>query len=313
MVNLLFKRAPVYAGAFKGQDHTFDTVRSAPDNDAVVYSARRVRPGCTHAGAEASLALRAPIEAVGRSTLNIIEGAGKAALLFFETLVWTIRPPYRIRLLFQAMEFVGVGSLFIVLLTGLFTGAVFALQGAGAFRLFGAESLVGPTVGISLARELAPVLTGLMVAGRAGSGIATELGTMRVTEQIDALYTMAVNPVQYLVVPRFLAGISMVPVLCGLFTLIGMVGCYVVGVVLLRIDEGVFMEQTRWIVDPDDLTSGMIKAIIFGGILTMVGCYKGFYASGGARGVGLATTESVVASSVLILVADYFLTAIMFQ
>lgn len=233
--------------------------------------------------------------------------------MFFETLVWTIRPPYRIRLLFQAMEFVGVGSLFIVLLTGLFTGAVFALQGAGAFRLFGAESLVGPTVGISLARELAPVLTGLMVAGRAGSGIATELGTMRVTEQIDALYTMAVNPVQYLVVPRFLAGISMVPVLCGLFTLIGMVGCYVVGVVLLRIDEGVFMEQTRWIVDPDDLTSGMIKAIIFGGILTMVGCYKGFYASGGARGVGLATTESVVASSVLILVADYFLTAIMFQ
>jgi len=257
--------------------------------------------------------LRAAIEAIGQSTLNIVEGTGKAALLFIETLIWTIRPPYRIRLLFQAMEFVGVGSLFIVLLTGLFTGAVFALQGAGAFRLFNAESLVGPTVGISLARELAPVLTGLMVAGRAGSGIATELGTMRVTEQIDALYTMAVNPVQYLVVPRFLAGLIMAPALCALFTLIGMVGCYFVGVVLLRIDQGIFIEQTRWIVDPDDLTSGMIKAVVFGGILTMVGCYKGFYASGGARGVGLATTQSVVGSSVLILVADYFLTAMMFQ
>lgn len=257
--------------------------------------------------------MRAAIEAIGQSTLNIVEGTGKAALLFIETLIWTIRPPYRIRLLFQAMEFVGVGSLFIVLLTGLFTGAVFALQGAGAFRLFNAESLVGPTVGISLARELAPVLTGLMVAGRAGSGIATELGTMRVTEQIDALYTMAVNPVQYLVVPRFLAGLIMAPALCALFTLIGMVGCYFVGVVLLRIDQGIFIEQTRWIVDPDDLTSGMIKAVVFGGILTMVGCYKGFYASGGARGVGLATTQSVVGSSVLILVADYFLTAMMFQ
>ncbi|MCA9525000.1 MAG: ABC transporter permease [Myxococcales bacterium] len=257
--------------------------------------------------------MKAAIEAVGQSTLNIVEGTGKAALLFFETLVWTIRPPYRLRLLFQAMEFVGVGSMFIVLLTGVFTGAVFALQGAGAFRLFNAESLVGPTVGISLARELAPVLTGLMVAGRAGSGIATELGTMRVTEQIDALYTMAVNPVQYLVVPRFLAGITMVPCLCALFSLVGMVGCYFVGVVLLRIDEGIFMEQTKWLVDPDDLTSGMIKALVFGGILTMVGCYKGFYASGGARGVGLATTQAVVGGSVLILIADYFLTALMFQ
>ncbi|MEZ4474979.1 MAG: ABC transporter permease [bacterium] len=257
--------------------------------------------------------MKAAIEAIGQGTLNLVEGTGKAALLLFETLVWTIRPPYHVRILFQAMEFVGVGSMFIVLLTGLFTGAVFALQGAGAFRLFNAESLVGPTVGISLARELAPVLTGLMVAGRAGSGIATELGTMRVTEQIDALYTMAVNPVQYLVVPRFLAGLTMVPCLCALFTLVGMMGCYFVGVVLLRIDEGIFMEQTKWLVDPDDLTSGMIKAVVFGGVLTMVGCYKGFYASGGARGVGLATTQAVVGSSVLILVADYFLTALMFQ
>jgi phospholipid/cholesterol/gamma-HCH transport system permease protein len=136
---------------------------------------------------------------------------------------------------------------------------------------------------------------------------------MRVTEQIDALYTMAVNPVQYLIVPRFLAGLIMVPVLSALFTLIGMAGAYFVGVVLLNIDKGIFLGKTRWFVDPEDLMSGIIKAFVFGGILTMVGCYKGYYASGGARGVGLATTQAVVYGSVLILVADYFLTALMFK
>lgn len=257
--------------------------------------------------------MKAVAESVGRWVISGTEGTGRAALLVFETFAWMFRPPYRFKQLFQAMEFVGVGSLFIVTLTGLFTGAVFALQGAVAFRLFNAESLVGPTVGLSLARELAPVLTGLMVTGRAGSGIATELGTMRVTEQIDALYTMAVNPVQYLVVPRFIAGLIMVPLLSILFTLVGMCGCYFVGVVLLGIDEGVFIAKVRWFVDARDIFSGLIKAFVFGGILTMVGCYKGFNASGGARGVGIATTQSVVASSILILVADYFLTAMMFQ
>ena len=253
------------------------------------------------------------IESIGQTVIDMIEGLGRSTMLLGQTLMWIPRPPYRIKQLFQAMEFIGVGSLFIVLLTGLFTGAVFALQGAGAFRMFNAESLVGSTVAISLARELSPVLTGLMVTGRAGSGIATELGTMRVTEQIDALYTMAVNPVQYLIVPRFLAGLIMVPCLSALFTLVGMGGCYFVAVVLLGIDEGTFISQTNWFVDPDDLTSGVVKACVFGGILTMVGCYKGFYASGGARGVGLATTQSVVVSSVLILISDYFLTALMFE
>lgn len=258
-------------------------------------------------------AIKRFIEAIGRGVIDGIEGVGQAAILLARTLAWIPRPPYRLRQLFQAMEFIGVGSLFIVLLTGIFTGAVFSLQGASAFRMFNAESLVGSTVGISLARELSPVLTGLMVAGRAGSGIATELGTMRVTEQIDALATMAVNPVQYLIVPRFLAGLIMVPVLSALFTLVGMIGCYIVAVVLLDIDRGIFLSQVYWYVDPDDLTSGIIKACVFGGILTMVGCYKGFYASGGARGVGLATTQSVVVSSVMILISDYFLTALMFE
>lgn len=257
--------------------------------------------------------MRRPIESLGQSIIDTTESLGRAAMMLAETLVWTFRPPFRLRLLFQAMEFVGVGSLFIVLLTGLFTGAVFALQGASAFRLFNAESLVGSTVALSLAKELSPVLTGLMVTGRAGSGIATELGTMRVTEQIDALETMAVNPVQYLVVPRFLAGVVMVPALSVLFTLVGMCGAYFVGVVLMNIDPGVFLGKTRWLVDPKDITDGLVKATVFGGVLTLVGCYKGFYASGGARGVGIATTQSVVVSSVAILVADYFLTAMMFE
>jgi phospholipid/cholesterol/gamma-HCH transport system permease protein len=257
--------------------------------------------------------MRRTIESLGQSIIDTTESLGRGAMMLTETLVWTFRPPFRLRLLFQAMEFVGVGSLFIVLLTGLFTGAVFALQGASAFRLFNAESLVGSTVALSLAKELSPVLTGLMVTGRAGSGIATELGTMRVTEQIDALETMAVNPVQYLVVPRFLAGVVMVPALSVLFTLVGMCGAYFVGVVLMNIDPGVFLGKTRWLVDPKDITDGLIKATVFGGVLTLVGCYKGFYASGGARGVGIATTQSVVVSSVAILVADYFLTAMMFE
>lgn len=257
--------------------------------------------------------MKRAISDLGQKVIDATTAIGQATLLTIETLVWMVRPPYRFRLLFQAMEFVGVGSLFIVLLTGLFTGAVFALQGAVAFRLFNAESLVGSTVALSLARELSPVLTGLMVTGRAGSGIATELGTMRVTEQIDALYTMAVNPVQYLIVPRFIAGLIMVPVLSVLFTMVGMLGAYFVGVVLLHIDQGIFIGKTRWFVDPADLSIGLIKAFFFGGILTMVGCYKGYYASGGARGVGVATTQAVVYGSVLILVADYFLTAAMFE
>lgn len=259
------------------------------------------------------MSVKQAVESIGQNVINAVEGLGRISMLFIETVIWAFRPPYRIKILFEAMDFVGVGSLFIVCLTGLFTGAVFSLQGAIAFRLFNAESLVGSTVAISLARELSPVLTGLMVAGRAGSGIATELGTMRVTEQIDALYTMAVNPVQYLVVPRVIAGLIVVPALCVLFTLVGMFGAYFVGVVLLQIDQGIFIQKIQWYVDPSDLFSGMIKAFFFGGILTLVGCYKGFYASGGARGVGIATTQAVVVSSVAILIADYFLTAMMFE
>ncbi|MCA9522924.1 MAG: ABC transporter permease [Myxococcales bacterium] len=241
-----------------------------------------------------------------------VESVGDIFLLFFETLVWMFRPPYRVRLFVEALSFIGVGSLFIVCLTGTFTGMVFALQSYKAFRLFNAETLVGSTVALALTRELAPVLTSLMVTGRVGSAIATELGTMKVTEQIDALNTMAVNPLQYLVVPRMLAALIMVPILCMYFNLVGMVGAYLVAVKFVGVDSGLFVAKVMKYVRPSDITSGLIKAAVFGVTIAVVGCYKGINASGGAAGVGVATTQSVVLSSVLILVQDYFLTVLMF-
>jgi len=248
-----------------------------------------------------------------RRTLGWIEGFGSALILLWEALFWLFRPPFRWRLFFQAMEFIGVGSLFIVLLTGLFTGMVFAVQTINTFRLFNAETLVGSVVSLALMRELAPVLTSLMVTGRVGSAIATELGTMRVTEQVDALYTMAVNPVQYLVTPRIVAAIVMLPLLTAFCDLIGIGGAYYVSVNLMGVDGGMFMDKIQMYAEVSDVVSGCVKASVFGMILSLVGCYKGLTASGGARGVGQATTQSVVLSSILILVADYFLTLLLYR
>ena len=187
-----------------------------------------------------------------------------------------------------------------------------ALQIGQAFRMFNAETLTGPTVALALARELSPVFTAIMVTARAGSAMATELGTMRVTEQIDALRTMAVDPIDYLVAPRIVASLVMVPILTMFFNLVGMFGCWLVSVKLLGIDHGIFMARVREYVDPSDLGNGLVKAAVFGLILAVMGCYRGFHASGGARGVGMATTSAVVYSCVLILVFDYFLTVLMF-
>jgi phospholipid/cholesterol/gamma-HCH transport system permease protein len=222
------------------------------------------------------------------------------------------RPPFRWRIYLQQLEFVGVGSLVIVLLTGAFTGMVFAVQSAYAFSLFNAEGYVGVTVALALTRELAPVLTGLMVTGRVGSSIATEIGTMGVTEQIDALRSMAVNPVQYLVSPRLFASIVMLPILTLLFSLVGIVGAWVVAVLGLGLDEGVFRRRILDAMDPWDVWSGLIKAAIFGLIMTAIASHAGYTASGGARGVGMATTKAVVYSSVAVLVSDYLLTVIMY-
>ncbi len=252
--------------------------------------------------------VKAPFESIGHAVLQLVSEIGETAMLLFSTIFWALRPPIRFRLFLAQCEFIGVGSLFIVLLTGLFTGLVFALQSSFAFAKFNAESLVGATVVIAMCRELAPVLTGLMVTGRAGSAIATELGTMRVTEQIDALSTMAVNPVQYLVVPRVLAMTLMMPLLTMLFNMVGFVGAYIVSVFQAGINEGTFMGRIHQIVEFNDLAGGLFKSAIFGFVIALIGCQKGMNAEGGSRGVGLAATQTVVSGSVTVLVLDYVLT-----
>jgi phospholipid/cholesterol/gamma-HCH transport system permease protein len=252
------------------------------------------------------------IDNLGRSVLQNVEEMGNLLLLFISVLSWMIRPPLKLRNIFKQMEFVGVKSIFVVVLTGTFTGMVLALQGYHGFRMFSAESLVGSTVALGMTRELGPVLTSLMVTARAGSAMAAELGTMRVTEQIDALSVMAANPVKHLIVPRVIAGVIMVPVLTIVSDFVGILGGYFVGVVLLHINSGIFVKNITRYVDLDDIYNGLIKATVFGLILSLIGCYKGFNTSGGAEGVGKATTEAVVLASITILISDYFLTALMF-
>ncbi|MFC1855191.1 MlaE family ABC transporter permease [Thermodesulfobacteriota bacterium] len=252
------------------------------------------------------------MEYIGSRTIAILEEMGRIIMLLSSAVFWMFRRPFRFGLLFKQMEFVGVNSTLVVVLTGGFTGGVLAMQTYYGFRKFGAESLVGATVALSLTRELGPVLTGLMVTGRVGSSMAAELGTMRVTEQIDAMYTMAVDPVKNLVLPRILAAILMLPVLTVVCNFVGVIGGYLVGVKLLGINSGIFLSKMYEIVKLDDIYNGLYKSIVFGLILALVGCYKGFYTKGGAAGVGRATTSAVVLSSVLILIFDYILTSFMF-
>ena len=252
------------------------------------------------------------IDRIGRAVLDNIEEMGKIFILFLSVLMWMVRPPLKLRLIFKQMEFVGVKSIFVVVLTGTFTGMVMALQGYYGFRMFNAESLVGSTVALGMTRELGPVLTALMVTARAGSAMAAELGTMRVTEQIDALSVMAANPVKHLIVPRIIAGVVMLPALTIVSDFMGILGGYFVGVPILNINEGAFVKNITKMVDLNDIYNGLIKAAFFGLILSLIGCYKGFNTTGGAEGVGKATTEAVVLASISILISDYFLTAIMF-
>jgi phospholipid/cholesterol/gamma-HCH transport system permease protein len=234
------------------------------------------------------------LELFGRVIIERIEEVGRLSLFLFETARLAFSLPLRWKLAFRQMEFVGVKSLSVVVLTGTFTGMVLA------------------TVALSMTRELGPVLTSLMVTARAGSAMAAELGTMRVTEQIDALTVMAVDPMKYLVVPRVQAAFAMLPVLCVISDLVGILGGYFVGVHLLGVNSGTYVANTLKHLQLSDVFNGLIKSACFGLILAAIGCYKGFFARGGAQGVGRATTEAVVLSSVLILVNDYFLTAIMF-
>ncbi len=271
-------------------------------------------PNATEAQpAEQSNAAKRSVESVGAIVLGgldslkeMVEHTGLLVIMIGQTAKAAVRPPYRLRLLFAAMEEVGVGALFIVLFTGLFTGMVICLQSVLAFKIFNAQSLVGGSVAIALARELAPVLAGLMVSGRSGSAMATTLGTMRVTEQIDAMEVMAVNSLQYLVAPRVIATALMMPLLTILFLFVGMVGAYGVAV-SLGVDGGIFLAKIKTFVVPMDIIKGALKGMIFGASIGILSCYRGYYASGGAKGVGEATTSAVVLSSISILVLNYIL------
>ena len=259
---------------------------------------------------KAAAALRDAGEWLAKLLLAPFAELGALSRLFAETLFWGVRPPFRGRLFVESMEFIGIGSIFIVSLTALFVGGVLALQLVDGFRDFGAENQTGAVIGLALAREVGPVFAALMVTSRAGSAMTTELGSMRVTNQIDALVTMAVNPVQYLVVPRVLAGFVMVPVLTMLFNVVGTFGAFFVAVTLLGLDPGVFMDRLRWLVDWDDVSQGLIKAMVFGVAVTLIACRHGFYAKGGAAGVGRATNRAVVQSAIAILMLDYLVTSI---
>jgi len=252
------------------------------------------------------------LDRLGHFILGALEDLGRFFYIMASSVLWTFRRPFDGAEWLRQMVRVGWDSIPVVFLTCLFTGMVLALQTYRGFERFHAEGFVGSVVALSLTRELAPVLTGLMVAGRVGSAMAAELGTMRVTEQIDALYAMATEPVQFLVVPRVNASIFMLPVLTILGDAVGIFGGWLVSVSLFGANSFLYMERTFQFLEVNDVTSGLIKAAFFGLILSVTGCAKGFYTSGGAEGVGRATTSAVVAACLYILLSDFFLTKILF-
>ncbi len=247
---------------------------------------------------------------MSKYAVNFISVFGRYILFFRDVLKLSVRKPFRRDLLIQQLEFIGNQSLNIIIITGFFTGAVFGLQIGGIFQIFRAESIMGAATAKALTRELAPLMTAFLLAGRVGSSITAEIATMRVSEQIDAIEAMGVDPVGYLVVPRFLAAISVVPLLCCVFIFTGIIGAYITGVYIFDVDVGIFLDKIKWLVKPRDIASGMQKAFIFATIIAVISCRFGLKAGGGAKGVGQATTQSVVLSLLVILGFDVFITYI---
>lgn len=252
------------------------------------------------------------LEFIGSHVRPFLEEMGRMVLLLIDTMRWLVRPPLDIRNILKQLLKIGVRSTPVVLITAIFTGMVLALQSYTGFKRFNAEALMGTVVALSMTRELGPVLTAIIVAGRAGAAMAAELGTMKVTEQIDALATMATNPVKYLIVPRVIAGILMLPALTVLADIIGIIGGYFVGVVILDTNPTVYINRTKDYLELKDIYDGLIKAAFFGLSVALISCYKGFYTEGGAEGVGKSTTGAVVISCMTILISDYFLSAWLF-
>jgi phospholipid/cholesterol/gamma-HCH transport system permease protein len=250
---------------------------------------------------------------IGRATLGFFAEVGRIVLFAKDALVQGLTPGYFGRQILLQFFRIGYTSLPVVALTAFFTGGALALQIYLGSTRFNAESLVASIVALGITRELGPVLAGLMVSGRVGASIAAELGTMRVTEQIDALTTLSTNPQKYLVGPRLIASVVSLPILVFIADVIGIMGGYVVGTRSLGFNPYAYLKNTADFLETDDVTSGLIKAAVFGFIIALMGCYHGFNSKGGAQGVGRATTNAVVSSAILILAANFVLTSLLFQ
>ncbi|MDG3443990.1 MlaE family ABC transporter permease [Nitrospirillum amazonense] len=253
------------------------------------------------------------LSGIGRATLVFLAATGRLALFTARGLSHCVRPPFYPRLLVQQMREIGYNSLPVVGLTALFTGMVLALQSYTGFARFNASSAIATVVVLSITRELGPVMAGLMVAGRVGAAMAAEIGTMRVTEQVDALTTLSTNPFKYLVAPRLLAGTLMLPCLVLVADIIGVFGGYVVSIYRLGFNPSAYLTSTAQYLQTIDVVSGLVKAAAFGFIIALMGCYNGYHSKGGAQGVGAATTHAVVSASIMILMINYLLTGLFFS
>ncbi len=249
------------------------------------------------------------VEYLGKSVIDIVGGLGLFTSFTSKTFYWIFRPPFRHKLFFEQMYFIGNKSIFIVLLTGGFTGMVMAYQTYFGFKIISADTFIGPVVALTLAKELGPVLTGLIVTGRAGAAMAAQIGTMKVTEQVDALEVMGINSHQYLALPRILASAISLPILSIIFLFIGNLGSWFVGTVIFEIDEVIYFSKLGDFMFIEDVWQGLIKAAFFGFFIGSIGTYHGFAVQGGAEGVGKGTNLAVVWGMVMVLVFDFFLTS----
>ena len=252
------------------------------------------------------------LAAIGRAAISACTETGKLAVFAGAGLSHIVRPPFYARLFLSALLDIGYFSLPVVALTAVFTGMVLALQSYTGFSRFAAQGAVANLVVLSMTRELGPVLAGLMVAGRVGAAMAAELGTMRVTDQIDALTTLSTNPMKYLVAPRLLAGTLALPLLVLIADILGVMGGFIVSTLKLGFNQSAYLTNTINFVQTEDVLSGLAKAGVFGFIIALMGCYQGYHSKGGAQGVGAAATAAVVSASILILASDYILTEMFF-
>ena len=252
------------------------------------------------------------VASIGRVMLSLFAATGRLSMFAGEGLMHCVRPPFYFRLIGRQVLEVGFYSLPVVGMTAMFTGMVLALQSYSGFSRFNAESAIATVVVLSITRELAPVLTGLMVAGRVGAAMAAEIGTMRVTEQIDALTTLSTNPFKYLVAPRLISAIVTLPICVLLADAIVVFGGYMLSVHKLGFNPAIYLKSTSQFLEVMDVVSGMVKAAVFGFLIALMGCYHGYHSRGGAQGVGAATTNAVVSASVLILGFNYLITEAFF-